>query len=174
MPQAMLQALLPKQCTYGRTDGRTSILAFRFAWLLKKLGCFSAADVTYLTRRSHKMPYKHFNEYDAPHLIKLIQRRRPTWNPIGIGEALRKAAERDWTLGQITSAAENAALDKEGAKTPEAMLFDKYQQAATKAKIIAEKMLCVECTPARKHPVNEMTKMGHGYVCGGHGEEGSK
>lgn len=117
------------------------------------------------------MPYKHFNEYDAPHLIKLIQRRRPTWNPTGIGEVLRKAAERDMTLGQITTAAENAALDKEGAKTPEAILFDKYQQATSKAKIIAENMLCVECTPARKHPVAEMTKHSHGWVCNSHQEE---
>jgi len=34
--------------------------------------------------------------------------------------------------------------------------------------------LCVECTPARKHPVSEMTKQAHGYVCGNHQEEGSK
>ena len=30
--------------------------------------------------------------------------------------------------------------------------------------------LCVECTPARKHPVEQMTKMPHGYVCGEHQE----
>lgn len=117
------------------------------------------------------MPFKHFNEYDAPHLIALIQRRRPTWNPKGIGEALKKAAADDWTLGQVTSAAEKAALDKDGAKTPEAILFDKYQQPDPKAKTTPEKMRCMECTV--KMPVTEMTKHAHGWVCNQH-EEGAK
>ena len=114
------------------------------------------------------MPYKHFNEYDAPHLIKLIQRRRPTWNPKGIGEALRRAAESDWTLGQVTSAAEKAALDKDGAKTPEAILFDKYQQTE-QARNTPASMLCVECTT--KHPTTQMTKQPHGWVCNEHQED---
>lgn len=114
------------------------------------------------------MPYTHFNEHDAHDLINLIKRRRPNWNDKAIGEVLRKASESDLTLGQITTAAENAANDKT-AKTPEAILFDKYRQSTAKNKTITGNMLCVEC--ATKHPVTEMTKLPHGWVCNQHQED---
>ena len=48
--------------------------------------------------------------------------------------------------------------------------FRPWHQAKAAGSINAPR-LCVECTPARKHPVQDMTKMPHGYVCGDHQED---
>lgn len=114
-----------------------------------------------------------FDEEDAKNLYWIIQRRRPNWHWKGIMHSLQQAASRGASLTQVMSAAEKT-WNNTKATTPAAILWDEHWESAkgsqTAGNIMAPR-LCVECTPARKHPVNEMTKMPHGYVCGGHNEE---
>jgi len=118
------------------------------------------------------MPYQ-FDEHDAADLTNMIRRRRPQWSTQGIMRQLQQAAERNATISQATSAAEKT-WNNPKANTPAALNWPEHWQSDTKTKAagnINAPRLCVECTPARKHPVEQMTKQAHGYVCGEHQEE---
>jgi len=117
------------------------------------------------------MPYQ-FDEHDAHDLTNMIRRRRPQWSTQGIMRQLQQAAERNATISQATSAAEKT-WNNPKANTPAALNWPEHWAADTKTKAagnINAPRLCVECTPARKFPVSEMTKQDHGYVCGNHQE----
>jgi len=114
-----------------------------------------------------------FDEEDAKNLYWIIQRRRPGWHWKGIMHSLQQAASRGASLTQVMAAAEKTWNNKK-ATTPAAILWDEHWEAAKTqaAGNIMAPRLCVECTPARKHPVTEMTKQGHGWVCNNHTEDG--
>lgn len=114
-----------------------------------------------------------FDYHDAYDLTRMIRRRRPQWNENGVLKFLEQAAESGASLTQMMAAAEKTWENKK-ATTPAALLWPEHWEAAKTSQAAGNIMaprLCVECTPARKHPVNEMTKMGHGYVCNNHTEE---
>lgn len=113
-----------------------------------------------------------FDEEDAKNLYFIIQRRRPNWHWKGIMHSLQQAASRGASLTQVMSAAEKT-WNNQKATTPAAILWPEHWEIAKSktAGNIMGQMLCVECTPARKHPVAEMTKQAHGYVCNQHEED---
>ena len=118
------------------------------------------------------MPYQ-FDEHDAHDLTNMIRRRRPQWSTQGIMRQLQQAAERNATISQATAAAEKT-WNNPKANTPAALNWPEHWTPDTKTKAagnINAPRLCVECTPARKHPVEQMTKQAHGYVCGEHQED---
>lgn len=114
-----------------------------------------------------------FTYHDAFDLSRMIRRRRGGWNQEGVMKFLMQAAERGASLTQLMAAAEKT-WNNAKAKTPAALLWDEHWEEPKTSQAAGNIMaprLCVECTPARKHPVTEMTKMGHGYVCNNHTEE---
>jgi len=114
-----------------------------------------------------------FDEEDAKNLYWIIQRRRPGWHWKGIMHSLQQAASRGASLTQVMAAAEKT-WNNQKATTPAALLWEENWIPDTKSKTAGNlmgQMLCVECTPARKHPVAEMTKHAHGWVCNEHQEE---
>jgi len=123
-----------------------------------------------MTEKQHEK----YTDEDAVSIYWIIHRRRPNWHWRGIMDALMTAASRGASLTQVMAAAEKT-WNNEKAKTPAAILWDEHWAADKTSQAAGNLMaprLCVECSPARKFPVTEMTKQAHGYVCGGHGEDG--
>jgi hypothetical protein len=110
------------------------------------------------------MPYK-YDEHDATDLSKIIRRRRPEWTHKGIMTTLQQLAATGATLGQATTAAEKAALNK-NATTPAAILWPEHLTPDTKTVSIHGTRVCGECT--HKKPAHEMTRTtgddGH-WIC---------
>jgi hypothetical protein len=115
-----------------------------------------------------------FDEHDANDLSRIIRRRRPHWNHNGIMGFLQQAALRGASLAQVMSAAEKT-WNNQKATTPAAIMWPEHwttesKTSQTAGNIMAPR-LCVECTPARKYPQNQMTKQPHGWVCNQHDEK---
>jgi len=111
-----------------------------------------------------------FSREDAADLINMIRRRRPEWTEKGILSQLQTAAEHGASLGQVTTAAEKT-WNNPKAKTPAALLWaEHWEVTTTKAVNLTGARYCVECNPARKHPIADMTQVGPGqWICDGHG-----
>jgi len=114
----------------------------------------------------------HFDIPEAQLLTEIIRIHRPKWAAKAIMRQLQVAALTGATLGQATAAAERAMKNPKYTAPDSINFAENWEEPKTKAagNLMAPR-LCVECTPARKHPVSEMTKQAHGYVCGEHQEE---
>jgi len=111
----------------------------------------------------------HFDIPEAHLLTQIIQLHRPRWAAKAIMAELQIAALTGATLGQVTAAAERAMKNPKNIAPPSINFPENWEEPKTKAagNIMAPR-LCVEC--ATKHPVTEMTKHPHGYVCNNHQE----
>jgi len=111
----------------------------------------------------------HFDIPEAHLLTQIIQLHRPRWAAKAIMAEFQIAALTGATLGQVTAAAERAMKNQKNIAPPSINFPENWEEPKTKAagNIMAPR-LCVEC--ATKHPVTEMTKHPHGYVCNNHQE----
>lgn len=112
----------------------------------------------------------HYDIPEAQLLTQIIRLHRPRWAAKAIMAELQIAALTGATLGQVTAAAERAWKNDKNIAPPSINFPENWEEPKKTAGNMMAPRLCVECTPARKHPVSEMTKMAHGYVCGAHQE----
>jgi len=118
------------------------------------------------------MPLK-FDPNDADHIAYMIHKRRPDWNKKGIARVLGELAEAGASLGQATSAAENAALNKK-ADTPGSIKWPEHMPTANGGKEFkfTTHRYCQVCELPVKHPVETMTQNRDGHwLCKTHSEE---
>jgi len=114
-----------------------------------------------------------FDPDDANHIAWIIHRRRPDWNTTGIKRVLGELAEAGASLGQATSAAENAALNKK-ADTPASIKWPEHMPAANGGKAIkfATHRYCQVCEQPVKHPIENMVQHQDGrWICKPHAED---
>lgn len=112
----------------------------------------------------------HFDIPEAELLTQIIRLHRPRWSGKAVMTELQIAALAGATLGQVTSAAEKAMKNPKNLLPPSINFPENWEESKNKsAGNIMAPRLCVEC--ATKHPVTEMTKQPHGWICNTHQEE---